>query len=75
MQRMERESEALLATLTDSQAIIKQQASKCLKTGSKFKSQRKRIKSALEKSKEQGKKMNDKLNNIEEKLARVLSEI
>ena len=55
--------------------LIKKQASKCLKTGHKFRSQRKRIQSALNESKEQGKKMNDKLNSIEEKLAQILSEI
>jgi len=30
---------------------------------------------ALNDSKEQGKKMNNKLNNIEEKLARILNEL
>jgi len=65
----------MFSSLQDSQSMIKKQASKCLKTGHKFRSQRKRIQSALDESKEQGKKMNDKLNSIEEKLAQILSEI
>ena len=43
VQKIEMEAEALFTQLQDHQTLIKKQANNCLKTGQRFKSQRKRI--------------------------------
>ena len=68
IEAMEKQAEGIYQSLQDSQTVIRKQASQCLKTSKAFSEKRKRIQSALNESKEQGKNLNDKLDRIEDKL-------